>query len=50
MLKQQPLYLPNNRHMNFDLYCEYLSSIIPDHVSQIVYLNLSERRAPYAVD
>jgi hypothetical protein len=28
----------------------YISSIIPEHVSQIVYLNLSERHAPHAVD
>jgi hypothetical protein len=43
ILNQQPLCLPYNRYMNFDLYLKYISSIIPEHVSQIVYLNLSER-------
>src|ERR1700734_4109266 len=50
ILAQQPLYLPNNRHMNFNLYVKYITSIIPNHISQIIYLNLSERRAPHAVD
>jgi hypothetical protein len=36
--------------MNFDLYLDYITSIIRNHVSQIVYLHLSERRAPHAVN
>jgi hypothetical protein len=49
MLVQQPLYLPNNRHMHFNVYLDYINSIIPKHVSQIVYLHLSERYAPHAI-
>jgi hypothetical protein len=49
ILKQQPLSLPSNRSMNYRLDCDYLTKIIPKHVSQIVYLHLSERRAPHAV-
>ncbi|UJR16999.1 hypothetical protein I4U23_003897 [Adineta vaga] len=45
----QPLSLPNNRSMNYKVYYDYLTRIIPHHVSQIVYLHLSERRAPHAV-
>ncbi|CAF4803890.1 unnamed protein product [Rotaria sp. Silwood1] len=50
ILAQQPLFIPNNRYMNLNLYLNYLISIIPNHISQIVYLHLSERRAPHAVD
>jgi hypothetical protein len=50
MLQQQPLYLPNNRMMSFEVYHSYLTKIIPDHSSQIVHLHLSEHRAPHAVD
>jgi hypothetical protein len=49
MLVQQPLYLPNNRHMHFNVYLDYINSIISKHVSQIVYLHLSERYAPHAI-
>jgi hypothetical protein len=49
MLQQQPLSLPSNRSMHFRLYYEYLTEIIPTYASQIVYLHLSERRAPHAV-
>ncbi|CAF3150668.1 unnamed protein product, partial [Rotaria sp. Silwood2] len=50
MVKQQPLCLPNNRMMNFKLYHTYLMQILPKNSSKIVYLHLSERRAPDAVD
>jgi hypothetical protein len=36
--------------MSLDLYLDYLNSIVLKHTSQIVYLHLSERYAPYAVD
>ncbi|CAF0818760.1 unnamed protein product [Adineta steineri] len=49
ILIQQPLSLPNNRSMSYKLYCNYLIKIIPRYISQIVYLHLSERRAPHAV-
>lgn len=49
ILAQQPLCLPNNHRMSHELYNEYLASIIPNNMSRIVYLNLSELRAPHAV-
>ncbi|CAF3973421.1 unnamed protein product [Rotaria sordida] len=50
ILTQQPFYLSSNRHMNFKLYLRYLTKIIPKYTSQFAYLNLSERRAPHALD
>ncbi|CAF2975513.1 unnamed protein product [Rotaria sp. Silwood2] len=50
VLTRQPLFIPNNRNMNISLYFDYLTSIIPNHLSQIVYLHLSERYAPHALD
>ncbi|CAF5221365.1 unnamed protein product [Rotaria magnacalcarata] len=50
ILARQPLFIPNNRNMNISLYFDYLTSIIPNHLSQIVYLHLSERYAPHALD
>ncbi|CAF4749003.1 unnamed protein product, partial [Rotaria sp. Silwood2] len=38
ILARQPLFIPNNRNMNISLYFDYLTSIIPNHLSQIVYL------------
>ncbi|CAF4986031.1 unnamed protein product [Rotaria sp. Silwood1] len=50
ILIQQPLCLPCNRHMNLKLYLRYLTKIIPKYASQFVYLHLSERRAPHALN
>jgi len=50
MLEQQPFYLPNNRMMSFKVYHTYFTEIIPDYASKVVYLHLSERHAPHAVD
>ncbi|UJR11811.1 hypothetical protein I4U23_015991 [Adineta vaga] len=50
IVKRQPLCLPNNRHMTLDVYYDYLTSIIPKHTSQFVYLHLTERYAPHAVE
>jgi hypothetical protein len=36
--------------MSHELYLDYLTSIVPKHASQIIYLHLSERYAPHAVD
>ena len=50
IILQHPLSLPNNRRMSRDVYYDYILHILPDYSSQIVYLHLSERRAPHAVD
>ncbi|CAF1317571.1 unnamed protein product [Rotaria sordida] len=50
MLTQQPLCLPNNRQMSIHLYLHYLKKIVSKHASQIVYLHLSERNAPHAMN
>jgi len=50
ILAQYPLCLPNNRYMSHELYLDYLTSIVPKHASQIIYLHLSERYAPHAID
>jgi len=50
ILAHQSLCLPNNRLMTPKLYCNYLTKILPKYASQIVYLHLSERHAPHAVD
>ena len=49
ILAQQPLCLPNNRHMPVELYRNYISKI-NDYATQIVYVHLSERYAPHAVE
>ena len=49
ILAQQPLCLPNNRQMPCELYQNYISKI-NDYASQTVYVHLSERYAPHAVD
>jgi hypothetical protein len=49
IIDQQPLCLPNNRHMTYELYHDYVSKISV-FASQIVYVHLSERYAPHAVD
>ena len=49
ILAQQSLCLPNNRLMTYGLYQNYISKI-SDYASQIVYVHLSERYAPHAVD
>ena len=49
ILAQQPLCLPNNRQMTYELYRSYISKI-SDYAPQIVYVHLSERHAPHAVD
>jgi hypothetical protein len=49
ILAQQSLCLPNNRRMKFGLYIHYIS-LLPNYVSQVNYLHLSERRAPHAVN
>ncbi|CAF1047873.1 unnamed protein product [Adineta steineri] len=50
IVNRQPLCLPDNRYMNFDVYYDYLTLIITKHTSQIVYLHLSERYSPHAVE
>jgi len=50
ILAQQSLCLPNNQYMSLDLYLDYINSIVLKHASQIVYIHLSERYAPHAVD
>jgi hypothetical protein len=49
ILAQQPLWLPKNHHMNCELYLDYIS-MISAYASQFVYLHLTERYAPHAVD
>ena len=49
ILARQPLCLPNNRQMPYELYQNYISKI-SDYASQLVYLHLSERYAPHAVE
>ena len=49
ILARQPLCLPNNRQMTYELYRNYISKI-SCYASQIVYVHLSERYAPHAVD
>jgi hypothetical protein len=49
ILAQQPICLPNNRYMSLDLYLDYMTSILPERATQIVYLHLSERYSPHAV-
>ena len=49
ILAQQPLCLPNNRQMPYELYRNYISKV-SCYASQIVYVHLSERYAPHAVD
>jgi hypothetical protein len=49
ILAQQPLYLPNNQNMTYGTYLDCISRIT-QHASQIIYLHLSERYAPHAVD
>ncbi|CAF4987161.1 unnamed protein product [Rotaria sp. Silwood1] len=50
MLTQQSLCLPNNRQMSVHLYLYYLKEIVSKHALQIVYLHLSERNAPHALN
>ena len=49
ILARQPLCLPNNRQMPYELYQNYISKI-SDYASRIVYVHLSERHVPHAVD
>jgi len=42
--------LPNNRRMSLEIYDDYIAYILLQYSSQIVYLHLSEHRAPHAVD
>jgi hypothetical protein len=49
MISGQKFGLPNNRGMSREVYSTYLTSILPIRPLQVVYLNLSERRAPNAV-
>jgi hypothetical protein len=49
ILAQQSLCLPNNRHMTYELYRNCISKISV-YASRIVYVRLSERYAPHAVD
>ncbi|CAF1175117.1 unnamed protein product [Adineta ricciae] len=50
MLAEQPLILPSNRWMRSKLYHDYLTKILPKYASQVVYLHLSERYCPGAVE
>ena len=49
ILARQPLCLPNNRRMPYELYQNYISKISA-YAPRLVYLHLSERYAPHAVD
>ena len=50
ILAQQPLCLPNNRQMPCKRYLDYISKISDEYASRIVYVHLSERYAPHAVN
>ncbi|CAF3473579.1 unnamed protein product [Rotaria socialis] len=50
IIRQHPLSLPNNRRMSMDVYDDYLTYILREYSSQIVYLHLTEHRAAQAVE
>ena len=50
IIRQLPLYLPNNANMSIDIYRSYIVDILPKYRSQIVSLHLAEGRCIGAVD
>jgi hypothetical protein len=50
IIRQIPFCLPNNAHMSMIIYRQYITKILPEYHSQIVYLHLAEGRCVDAVN
>ncbi len=50
IIRQIPFCLPNNAHMSMNIYSQYITKILPEYRSQIVYLHLAEGRCVDAVN